>query len=167
MIKTIKFNNKTYPILQTEGFASKFAFPFAKEICIGTGYDIGCGQEDWVLPGAIPIDPKITHFSASDLPNEKVDYIFSSHCLEHLYDWVGVLDYWITKLKNNGIIFLYLPHYDQEYWRPWNNRKHKNILTHNVLTEYFKSRNFDPYFVTKGYDLNHSFYAVGQYNGSS
>ena len=56
MIKTIEFNGEDYPLFQAEGFASKFAFPFALEVCKGVGLDIGCAKKEWALPGAIPID---------------------------------------------------------------------------------------------------------------
>jgi predicted SAM-dependent methyltransferase len=95
-------------------------------------------------------------YHATNLPDGEVDYIFSSHCLEHINDWVGALDYWGTKLKKGGVIFLYLPDYSQEYWRPWNNKKHINILTPEYLKNYFEDKNFEKVFVS-GVDLNNSF----------
>ena len=127
-IDTIQHQGKEYPRLQSEGFAAQFAWPFAKKMCQGHGLDIGCNRPEWAFPGAVMIDPNIDpKTTAYDLPTEFYDYIFSSHCLEHLPDWVGALDHWGTRLKEGGVIFLYLPHYDQTYWRPWNNRKHINI----------------------------------------
>jgi 2-polyprenyl-3-methyl-5-hydroxy-6-metoxy-1,4-benzoquinol methylase len=93
-------------------------------------------------------------------PDKKYDYIFSSHCLEHLPDWVGVLDYWTYHLKSDGCLFLYLPHYSQTYWRPWNNRKHVNILTPKYLHDYMEASDFKHIWTT-GPDLNNAFYAVG------
>ena len=95
-----------------------------------------------------------------DFPYEDLDYIFSSHCLEHVDDWVGALDYWASRLKPGGVIFLYLPHYSQEYWRPWNNRKHKNILNSEMILEWAANRDFHRAFSPPGYDLNNSFYVV-------
>ena len=104
-MKTIRFNKKEYPVFQTNGNAARFIMPFAQEICKGKGLDIGCGKEDWSLPGSIPIDIEFTDkWHATLLPNYKYDYVFSSHCLEHLMDWVRVLDYWTTRIKKNGII---------------------------------------------------------------
>jgi hypothetical protein len=31
-------------------------------------------------------------------------------------------------LNENGTLFLYLPDYSQEYWRPWNNKKHNGEM---------------------------------------
>jgi predicted SAM-dependent methyltransferase len=157
MIEVLKFKNKNYPLFQTKGFASKYCFPFANEVCVGIGYDIGCMKKEWAFPGAIPIDLTFDNgYHATNLPDGEVDYIFSSHCLEHINDWVGALDYWETKLKKGGVIFLYLPDYSQEYWRPWNNKKHINILTPEYLKNYFEDKNFEKVFVS-GVDLNNSF----------
>lgn len=157
MIDIVKYNGKTYPKYQTNGFAARFIFPFALEVCKGEGYDIGCNRVEWSFPNSIPIDPNIDkRHNCLNLPKLNVDYIFSSHMLEHVEDWVKVLDYWINCLKNGGILFLYLPDYSQEYWRPWNNRKHINVLTPNVIVDYFKFKNLNKIF-SSGTDLYNSF----------
>jgi len=161
-MKTIKYNGKDYLSFQADGFAAQFAFPFAKHFCAGTGYDIGCNRKEWALPGAIPVDLNFDdEWEAFNLPETPVDYIFSSHCLEHLPDWVGALDYWHSKLKIDGKLFLYLPHYDQEYWRPWNNLKHLHIFTPRIIEDYMESRGYKNIFCSER-DLNHSFMVVGQ-----
>lgn len=163
MIKTVTFKNKAYPQFQAEGNAARFAIPFAKEMLSGIGLDVGCSKLEWAFPGATPIDLSFDdEWHGTNLPEGEYDYIFSSHCLEHIPDWTGVLDYWTTRLKVGGIMFLYLPHYSQEYWRPWNNRKHINVLSPEMLKDYFSSRNWCNIFVTEGYDLNNSFYAVAE-----
>ena len=161
----IEFNGQSYPLFQTTGNASRFAIPFAKEFCFGEGLDIGCCKPEWCYPGATPIDIEFDDpWDAYNLPTRfygpgktiKWDYIYSSHCLEHLQDWVGALDYWCS---NADTIFLYLPHYDQEYWRPWNNRKHITSFLPFMLKDYFTDKGYH-HFVSEGWDLNHSFYAV-------
>lgn len=171
-IETITFRKTNYPVLQSQGFASQYAFPFAEKICKGVGVDIGYSKPEWKLPGAFGIDDgkncDIYGFEGSTLgdannfKSEKLDYIFSSHCLEHVPDWVGTLDYWDTKLKCGGVMFLYLPHCDfQEYWQPMFNRKHCNWLNPEMLKAYFEARGFKNIFVT-GHDLNYSFYAIAE-----
>lgn len=59
-----------------------------------------------------------------DLPAGEVDYIVSSHCLEHLADPVSALEHWKTRLVPGGVLFLYLPHPDMRYWQTTRNRKH-------------------------------------------
>lgn len=157
----LHYKGKSYPSFQKEGFASKFIFPFAKEFCKGKGYDIGFNRPEWKLEGAIGIDSNLPdEYDAYNLPDDEVDYIFSSHCLEHLPDWVGVLNYWTSKIKNGGTLFLYLPDYSQEYWRPWNNRKHVNILNPDIIKDYLKDKGYE-YIFTSGVDLNNSFTVVG------
>ena len=88
---------------------------FAKYFCEGKGLDVGAGL--WPLPDSIPID-------ANNLPEGPFDYIFSSHCLEHVVSPIAALEHWKTRIRSGGVLFLYLPHPDMEYWLPQNNRKH-------------------------------------------
>ena len=159
---TIQFGGKIYPKLQSEGFASQYAFPFASKLLKGKGVDVGCMKPEWAFPGAIPVDLDFEDdWHAMNLPESELDYIFSSHCLEHLPDWVGVLDYWYEQLKVGGLLFLYLPSYQQEYWKPWHNRKHVNVLEPHIIRDYLQSRGkWQSVIVTDGFDLNHSFYAT-------
>lgn len=170
----IEYKGIRYPKFQSEGFAARWAFPFAQEICKGNGVDIGYGKPEWKLPGAFGIDQgkvcfkdtneedEVEGVGAENLINYDYDYIFSSHCLEHLPDWVGVLNYWFSRIKPGGILFLYLPHPNQEYWKPWNNRKHVNILHPADVEMYLWSRGDLNYWQVSGIDLNHSYYAIGQ-----
>lgn len=161
MIETIKFKEQEYPKFQSEGFASQFAIPYAKHVCKGIGVDVGCNRIEWCFPGANPIDPLINGLDALNIPFDNLDYIFSSHCLEHLYDWVDVLDYWTSKLKTGGVLFLYLPDYSQEYWRPFFNRKHLNIFTPQIIIDYMKDRGYHKIFNSEK-DLNNAFMVMGE-----
>ena len=156
----IKFEGGIYPKFQSEGFASQFAIPYALKVCKGSGLDVGCNRKEWSLPGSTPVDPILNEFHAKNLPSQPIDYIFSSHCLEHLDDWVDVLEYWTKKIKSNGVLFLYLPDYSQVYWRPWNNRKHKNIFTPQILEDVMKHLKYTNIFKS-GVDLNNSFMIFG------
>jgi SAM-dependent methyltransferase len=159
-MKTILFNDKLYPAIQAEGNAAQYAIPFAKKFCEGVGYDIGCNRLDWAFPGAQAIDLEFDdEWDAYNLPDGEVDYIFSSHCLEHLPDWVDALNYWTSKLKQGGILFLYLPHYSQEYWRPWNNRKHKHCFTPEILYAFLEDHKMKNIYKSS-IDLNNSFMVV-------
>ena len=162
MIKTIEFNGELYPAFQAEGNAAQFAIPFAKHVCQGKGVDVGCNRLEWAFPGAIPVDPIINGHDALNFPEDAIDldYVFSSHCLEHVYDWVDVLDYWTDRLKSGGVLFLYLPDYSQQYWRPWHNKKHLNIFTPQILTDYLKDRGYEGIF-SSGVDLNNAFMIMG------
>ena len=91
-MQIIEFKGEKYPGFQAFGNAAQFAIPYAKYFCNGIGYDIGCSKLEWALPDAIPVDLEFeTPWDANNLPDKKVDYIFSSHCLEHVDDWAGTL----------------------------------------------------------------------------
>ena len=157
----IEFLNKTYPKFQSEGNASQFAIPFAKHFCKGYGYDIGFCKEEWKLPGARGIDIALNDgYNANNLPSDTlVDYIYSSHCLEHVDNWVETLELWLTKLKPQGVLFLYLPDFSQTYWRPWNNRKHKHCFTPDIIKGFLENKHMKNILVS-GIDLNNSFIIV-------
>lgn len=166
MIPVISYKGKIYPEFQTQWFAAQFAFPFATKVCQGRGYDIGCGKIEWALPGSIPIDPAIDNtWHARELPTKiygQVDFVFSSHCLEHvIVDWFETLRYWVSNIKKKGTIFLYLPDYSQEYWRPWNNRKHAHIFTPYIISDALHALELNKIFVS-GVDLNNSFMAMAE-----
>lgn len=162
MINIINFQNEQYLKFQEEGNASQFAIPYAAHLCNGEGYDIGCKNKDWSFPGSIPIDIDFDdQWSALNLPKSDVDYIFSSHCLEHIEHWVDAMNYWYDTLKKGGTLFLYLPDFSQLYWRPWNNRKHIAIFTPEIIEEFMKHLGYNKIFVS-GVDLNNSFMAIGE-----
>jgi SAM-dependent methyltransferase len=162
MIKTIKFEDQQYPAFQASGHASRFAAAYASMVCAGIGYDIGCKNKDWALSGSIPIDKDFPDdWHAENLPMKNVDYIFSSHCLEHIKDWIEVMEYWHKMLKPGGVLFLYLPDYSQKYWRPWNNKKHKNIFTPEIIKDFMLNLGYRKIFKS-GVDLNNSFMIFGE-----
>jgi len=157
----IEFSNVKYPQFQREGNASQFAIPFAKHFCKGYGYDIGFFKEEWKLPGAIGIDIALNDgYDANNLPNDQnIDYIYSSHCLEHVDNWVETLELWISKLRTGGILFLYLPDFSQLYWRPWNNHRHKHCFNSDIIVGFLEDKKMKNILVS-GVDLNNSFIVV-------
>lgn len=164
MIETVYFDGDTYPLFQSQGNMTQYARPFAKKLCEGAGYDIGYCKKEWLLfehSIGIDLDDAKNKWDAMNLPPEKVDYIYSSHCLEHVDDWIATLEYWISKLKVGGVLFLYLPHHDQKWWLPWNNRKHKHILHAKDIVKCMTKFGMSNIFASER-DLNHSFMVVGE-----
>lgn len=159
-IETITFKNKEYPKFQAAGGASLWVREFAKQYCIGRGYDIGFSKPEWQFPGSVGIDENLGQAqNAMNLMDGNMDYIHSSHCLEHVNEnWHNVLDYWLTKIKVGGVIFLYLPHKSQEYWLPENNRKHIHSFIGKEIADYLRSLGHKV--MRSGVDLNHSFVVV-------
>jgi SAM-dependent methyltransferase len=126
--KVFNYKGKDYPVLIKDGNACKYCLPFAEQFCIGEGLDIG-GFNDWTFPGARAVNITLGDgYDAYNLPEGSYDYIFSSHTLEHLPDYVKALEYWKQHLQPGGVLFLYLPHPEMEYWRPENNRKHLHLF---------------------------------------
>jgi len=155
------YKEKKYPFYQSIGFAAQFIFPYVSYVCKGVGYDIGCMKKEWAYPGAIPVDKVFDdEWDAFNLPESNVDYIFSSHCLEHIPNWVEALSYWTSMLKVGGILFLYLPHYDQLYWRPWHNRKHIHAFTIDIIRDCMVDLGYCDIYNSER-DLNYSFAIFG------
>jgi SAM-dependent methyltransferase len=118
---TFQYRGGWYPGFLKDGDAERWIAPLAKYFCRGVGLDVGAGQ--WPLPGSHPIDLK-RGTDAMALPEGLWDYVFSSHCAEHLPDPIAAIEHWKTRLRPGGTLFLYLPHPDMEYWRPQFCRKH-------------------------------------------
>lgn len=118
---TFEYKGNRYPTYLREGNACRFIAPVAAHFCKGHGVDVGGGR--WPLPGAIPWDRSDGNV-ATDLPLALLDYVFSSHCLEHLENPIAALEHWKTRLRPGGVLCLYLPHPSMEYWLPQNCRKH-------------------------------------------
>jgi SAM-dependent methyltransferase len=157
-----EYKGDMYPDYIRNGNAVGHIQTIAQEFCKGKGLDIG-GFYGWTLPGAVPINiaDSILDFDAYSLPDyDQLDYIFSSHCLEHLPDPVKALEYWYSKLKKGGVLFLYLPHPDMAYWRPENNRKHLHMWYPKDMASLIRSLNFNQVIHSER-DLYWSFSVVG------
>lgn len=108
-----------YPDYLFVGGASFAIFREASKHCVGQGIDVGAGL--WPLPGATPVDLERgpgRQRHVEDFAAGSVDYVFSSHCLEHITEWREALDLWISRLSRGGVLFLYLPHPDCAIWHP-------------------------------------------------
>lgn len=93
----------------------------------GKGVDVGCGPKK-AFPHFIGIDsckdtelfnieikPDVVCEDATNLDfidENTLDFVFSSHLLEHIEDYSGALANWWSKLKVGGHLVLYLPHRD-------------------------------------------------------
>lgn len=135
----------------------QFIEPAAKQFCLGRGLDIGAGR--WPLPGARPIDLE-RGGNADALPEGEWDYVFSSHCLEHLTNPVAALEHWKTRLRPGGVLFLYLPHSDMVYWQPQHCRKHLHTWAPSQMADILRDLGFLDV-IHSGRDMAWSFSVVG------
>ncbi len=141
-----KYKGKLYPTYLGNKAASPFIFPTAHNYCKGNGIDIGGGNNPF--PGAYLIEnePDQNAFRLDRFADESLDYVFSSHCLEHLDPWQDALDLWISKIKVEGHLFLYLPHQSMELWKPnglWVGSEHKWSPSIDVLIPYLEERDME------------------------
>jgi SAM-dependent methyltransferase len=99
----------------------------------GKGIDIGCGA--WpVRPEVQPFDQ--VHGDANNITRHArpgaYDYVFSSHCLEHMRDPDHALQEWWKLVKPGGSMLIVVPDedlYEQGYWPSLFNKDHKFTFT--------------------------------------
>lgn len=135
-----EYKGKRYPEYLKHGNQCQYVLPIAQQFCVGLGLDIGCSR--WPFPNAIPVE-LTDGGDAMHLPKGEFDFVFSSHCLEHLDDPIAALDHWKTRIKPGGVLFLYLPDPDMEYWKPQNCRKHRHIWRAEDIAEILTDLGFD------------------------
>lgn len=104
-----------YPEYLRRGNAALACKFHAAQFCKGRGLDVGASN--WCFPGARPINLTSSEdaYQIREESNSQ-DYLFSSHCLEHLTQWERALDEWLRVLKPGGILYLYLPHPAATLW---------------------------------------------------
>ena len=159
-----KYKQHLYPEYLKKGNAASFILDKAKKFCAGKGIDIGAGE--WPLPGAIPVrnEEQQNAYKLNFLDNS-LDYVFSSHCLEHLDKWQDALKLWIRKLKTNGILFLYLPHKSMRLWNPWGpwvGDDHKWIPDYKVINEFLIDNNMEIIEYNPRKDTYYSFHIIAK-----
>ncbi|KAB0672326.1 methyltransferase domain-containing protein [Oryzomonas sagensis] len=105
---------------------------FEKSILTGHGIDIGCGPD--------PVSPNARKFDIEDgdaneilrFVNDQFDFVYSSHCLEHMNDPKKTLQDWWTLVKPGGHLFLIVPDedlYEQGVFPSRFNPDHKATFT--------------------------------------
>lgn len=120
-------------------YDEKFENGFFAKYMSGLGLDIGyAGYTQGVLPilpTALGIDTSYPNYDGITLPfrDETQDYVYNSHCLEHIDDYKAVLQDWHRVTKINGYIIIIVPHqflYEKKKNLPsrWNG-DHKRFYT--------------------------------------
>lgn len=114
---------------------------FATRYFVGAGLDVGGGRDSLALYREF--FPMISsmfvydacHGDAQDLSNiadESFDFLYSSHCLEHLRDPRIALRNWLRVVKPGGYLVIQVPdedHYEQGHWPSIFNTDHKLTFT--------------------------------------
>lgn len=103
-----------------------------KTILAGRGIDIGCGPD--------PVAPDVRRFDwtdgdanrIADFVHEQFDYVFSSHCLEHMHDPKKALLQWWALVRPGGHLLFIVPDedlYEQGVFPSRFNPDHKATFT--------------------------------------
>ncbi|MBQ6298418.1 MAG: class I SAM-dependent methyltransferase [Selenomonadaceae bacterium] len=107
-----------------EGFFDKY--------CKGEGLDVGYGG-DIIVPDCSGWDFRNGDAQyLAGIDDESFDFVYSSHCLEHMYDVQTALKNWFRVVKKGGYLLLAIPHrdlYEKRKQLPsrWNN-DHKHMF---------------------------------------
>lgn len=160
------YKGEFYPDYLTVGGAGHAVFQEALRYCSGEGVDIGAGL--WPLPGATPVDatrgPGLGN-RVQDVVDGSLDFVFSSHCLEHIEHWNDALEEWVGKLKHGGRIFLYLPHPRCAIWlsgSPFVGDGHKWTPTPEIIKQSLQALGCEIIHCDDGPDAMQSFYVCGR-----
>ena len=105
---------------------------FEHGIVSGDGIDIGCGSD--------PITERVKRFDVEDgdaneitkYVDRQFDFVFSSHCLEHMHNPKAALDEWWQLVKAGGHLIVIVPDedlYEQGYFPSLFNEDHKSTFT--------------------------------------
>ena len=160
------YHGRFYPDYLTVGGASHAIFSVALKHCQGTGVDIGAGL--WPFPGALPVDLERgigSGRSIADFDDVSLDYVFSSHCLEHIKNWRQSLAEWVKKLRPGGTLFLYLPHPECAIWHPGSpfvGDGHKWIPTPEIIKKAVRDLGGDTITSDDGPDVMQSFFVCAR-----
>jgi len=118
-----------------------------EKYCRGFGIDIGCGYQPFPSASGVDIQTECIKFmqqvgtvhyvrDAIDLYGigpATQDFVFSSHCLEHLVDWRDAISEWTRVLKPQGYLVLYLPHKSWEKYLAINEPEHRHDFDFDVI----------------------------------
>src|SRR5579883_3348247 len=80
----------------------------------GSGIDVGCGDDPLVVP-----DGSVRQWDMRDgdaqflagIAESSLDFVYSSHCLEHLLSVITALENWLRVLKPGGFLYVVVPDY--------------------------------------------------------
>ncbi|GAB4031433.1 MAG: hypothetical protein Fur0012_08600 [Elusimicrobiota bacterium] len=163
------YKGEYYPEYLNRGNAVSFVKDEALKYCRGKGIDVGAGQ--WPLYGAIPVreEEKLNAYKLDIFPDGSLDYVFSSHCVEHLEDWKRAVSLWIKKLKIGGVLFIYAPHKSMLLWRrgaPWVGLDHKWSPEAEVLEKFISSCGCEIILSQKDRDIYWSFRVIAVKKGA-
>jgi len=151
--------NKSYEYRVKKGYGKFFQ---------GKGLDIGCGTSllsSEIFTGItelVPYDNENGQHendgnTCSNLEDNSFNFVYSSHCLEHMDNPYDAFGHWVRVCKPGGVIFTSVPHeifYEKSTWpSPFAPSHHNTSWTLEWESDLPKSinvLNFIEYFEEKG-----------------
>ncbi len=135
MRKVGEESSKTHENKQKSGFYAKYMS--------GSGLDVGYAGYipgvNPILETAIGVDLNYPGYNGTILPfaDNSQDYVYNSHCLEHIKDWSTAITEWFRVLKPHAHLIIVVPHkylYEKKAYLPsrWN-EDHKRFYTPGSL----------------------------------
>lgn len=96
-------------------FKEKVVNGFFQKFMQGNGCEIGYGSKnETILPFCDGFDLNTPGYDGRVIPvvDGYYDYLYSSHCLEHIIDWHYALFEWMRVIKKGGFLIILVPHRD-------------------------------------------------------
>jgi SAM-dependent methyltransferase len=125
---------KKYPYYFLVGNASSYCLEEADLYCDGKGVDVG--GSIFPLKNARVIENNLEENALNIIENnDSLDFVFSSHCMEHLdLEEQGLFFKEVYRvLKPNGIFYVYMPIMNASFWKEEYLSVHKSISSTKVL----------------------------------
>ena len=148
---------KKYPYYFLVGNASSYCLEEADLYCNGKGVDVG--GSIFPLKNARGIENNIEENATKIIEsNDSLDFVFSSHCMEHLNldeQWLFFKEAYRV-LKPNGIFYIYMPIVKASFWKEEYMSVHKSITSSKELIEIAKEAGFSTVNVNALPDLYYS-----------
>ncbi|MFN0243998.1 MAG: methyltransferase domain-containing protein [Planctomycetota bacterium] len=104
----------------------------------GSGIDIGAGDDHLSVPDGVVLAWDHAQGDAQTMDGvaaASFDFVYSSHCLEHLHDPLRALERWCQILRPGGFLYLVVPDwrlYEKEQWPSRFNSTHRHTFSLDV-----------------------------------
>lgn len=119
----------------SKGVEKRKALGHFEKYLVGRGLDVGCGEDCLRIPHGT-VDP--WDFSQGDaeelggVPDGTYEFVYSSHCLEHMRSVERALENWVRVLRPGGILYVVVPDfglYEKQCFPSRMNGDHKQTFS--------------------------------------
>lgn len=113
----------------------------------GKGIDIGCGPDKLIIEEGSVDSWDLSNGDAmlmEGVADKSYDFVYSSHCLEHLKDVEISLLNWVRLIKKGGYLYFVVPEYvlyEKMKWPPIFNLDHKQTFSYYITKDQVKREN--------------------------